>query len=441
MLHIYLSLPHHNISLVEMSEKQLIVINNVRVFDGLGNTYENGVVIVNGKFIEFAGSSSEAQIPVKSKVIDGSGLTAMPGLIDAHLHLVGLRKDMFREPWILPYDTFVARVINDLRSLIEAGFTTVRDCGSMIALRLKPALNEGTIIGPRIVASGPIVTQTFGHGDEHYLPIEWVDLRTTRKMMPFGTLICDGPSECRKAARYALREGADFIKICTTGGVLSQRDRPDYVQFTLEEIRAIVEEAEAAKKFVAAHAEGTEGIKNALKGGVKTIEHGELIDDEGIQLALEKNAIIVTTLSIDEHIIKYGKELNIPDYSIEKEIELSKEFRKHLSKAYKAGVKMATGTDFTGGVKALRQGDNALEITLLVEKLGFTPKDALIAATRNAAEAAGLLNVTGTLEKGKFADLILVKGNPLHDTKVLMNKDNIVLVMKEGQILKNLLSS
>jgi len=424
-----------------MSRPQTIVVNNVRVFDGLGNTYENGSVVINGKFIDFAGPESEVEVPKNAKVIDGSGLTVMPGLIDAHLHLVGLRKDMYREPWILPYDTFVARVINDLRSLIEAGFTTVRDCGSMIALRLKPALNEGTIVGPRVVAAGPMVTQTFGHGDEHYLPIEWVDLRTTKKLMPFGTLICDGPSECRKAARYALREGADFIKICTTGGVLSQRDRPDYVQFTLEEIKAIVEEAEAAKKFVAAHAEGTEGIKNALKGGVKTVEHGELIDDEGIQLALEKNAIIVTTLSIDEHIIKYGKELNIPDYSIEKEIELSKEFRKHLSKAYKAGVKMATGTDFTGGIKALRQGDNALEITLLVEKLGFTPKDALIAATRNAAEAAGLLNVTGTLEKGKFADLILVKGNPLHDTRVLMNKDNIVLVMKEGQILKNLLSS
>ncbi len=423
-----------------MAKEKQLVLEGVRVFDGLGNVYENGTVVVQGSRIKYAGPSGGAEYQGDAEVIHASQYTAMPGLIDAHLHLVGLRKDMFREPWVLPYDTFVARVINDLRELINAGFTTVRDCGSMIAVRLKPALQEGTIVGPRVVASGPMISQTFGHGDEHYLPLEWVDMRTSKKVTPFGTLICDGEAECRKAARYALREGADFIKICTTGGVLSLRDRPEYREFTLQEIRAIVEEAEAARKFVAAHAEGTEGIKNAIKGGVRTVEHGELIDEEGIELALERYVIIVTTLSIDDHIIKYGRELGIPEYSIEKEKELNKLFREHLSKAYKAGVKMATGTDFTGGVKALKQGDNALEIVLLVEKLGMSPKDALIAATKNAAEAAGLLKVTGTLEEGKYADLILVKGNPLHDPKVLLNKENIALVMKEGKIYKNLLS-
>ena len=418
-----------------------MVFENARLFDGLGNVFERGAVVVKGNRIAYAGSLGGAEYPQDADVVDASGYTLMPGLIDSHLHLVGQRGDMFREPLLLPYDTFVARVINDLKSLLEAGFTTVRDCGSMIAVRLKPALQEGSVVGPRVVAAGPMVSQTFGHGDEHYLPVEYVDIRTTKKLTPFGSLICDGPHECRKAARYALREGADFIKICTTGGVLSMRDRPDYTQFTLEEIRAIVEEAKAAKKFVAAHAEGTEGIKNAIRGGVKTVEHGELIDDEGIQLALENNVIIVTTLSIDEHIIKYGEELGIPRDYIEKEMELNKEFRKHLSKAYKAGVKMAAGTDFTGGIKALRHGDNALEISLLVERLGMEPKDALIAATRNGAEAAGLLDVTGTLEEGKYADLILVKGNPLQDPKILMNRDNIVLVMKEGVIYKSLLNN
>ena len=418
---------------------RVVVLDNVRVFDGLGRVYERGVVVVgaDGR-IRYAGSRGGAEIPGEARIIDGEKQTALPGLIDAHLHLVGARKDMFREPWLLPYDTFVARVIRDLESLLNAGFTTVRDCGSIIAVRLKPALEEGTIIGPRVVAAGPCISQTFGHGDEHYLPIEWVDLRTTKKLTPFASLICDGPSECRKAARYALREGADFIKICTTGGVLSQRDRPEYREFTLEEIRAIVDEAEAAGRFVASHAEGTQGIKNAIRGGVRTIEHADLIDDEGIQLALEHNNIIVSTFAIDEHLLKYGDEMGVPEYGMRKIKELVELHASNLRKAYRAGVKIAAGTDFLGGVKAFRHGDNALEIKLLVEKIGMSPVDALVAATRNAAEAAGLLDETGTLEEGKLADIILVRGNPTQNPETLQNPNNITLVMKQGKIYKNL---
>jgi imidazolonepropionase-like amidohydrolase len=221
---------------------------------------------------------------------------------------------------------------------------------------------------------------------------------------------------------------------------MSQRDRPDYTQFTLEEIKAIVYEAEAAGKFVHAHAEGNKGIINALMGGVKVIAHADMIDEDGIELALEKNAIIVPTLSVSEHIINYGKELGLPSWAIEKESELYRFHVDNVRKAYKRGVKIATGTDFWGGVKAFRHGDNALEIALFVEKLGMTPIEAIKSATSVAAEAAGLKN-TGIIEKGKLADLILVEGNPIDDVRTLMARDKVKLVIKNGKILKNTLTA
>jgi len=421
-----------------------IVIKGARLFDGKNKLIENSVVVVSPDGLIYdVGTEGSVELPKGVNIVEiyGKGHTVLPGLIDAHMHLSGLRTgDVVKEPLLTPYETLVARCVRDLQSLIEAGFTTIVDAGSIIALGLKQAVEENSVTGPRIVAAGLPLSQTFGHGDTHYLPLEYVDYRTSKLNDSIKSLICDGVDECRKAARYALRMGSDFIKIFTTGGVMSQRDRPDYTQFTLEEIKAIVYEAEAAGKFVHAHAEGNKGIINALMGGVKVIAHADMIDEDGIELALEKNAIIVPTLSVSEHIINYGKELGLPSWAIEKESELYRFHVDNVRRAYKRGVKIATGTDFWGGVKAFRHGDNALEIALFVEKLGMTPVEAIKSATSVAAEAAGLKN-TGIIEKGKLADLILVEGNPIDDVRTLMTRDKVKLVIKNGKILKNTLTA
>ncbi|MEM1983271.1 MAG: amidohydrolase family protein [Sulfolobales archaeon] len=411
------------------------VVTNCYVFDGLGNVFK-GSVIVEDNIIVDVGTEGSIEIPKDADIIDLGGSYLLPGLIDAHVHLVGMRTgDFVKEPLLVPYETFVARVVKDLEELIYSGFTTVGDAGSLIAAKIKYAVNEGTITSPRIIASGLPLSPTFGHGDMHYFPVEYVDYRTSRKLIPLSSLICDGVDECRKAARYALREDADFIKIMATGGVLSQKDRPEYRQFTLEEIKAIVDEARAAGRFVHAHAQGIEGIKNSILGGVKVIAHAIYIDEENIALANEYDAILVPTLSIVDKILSVGSKIGIPEWALKKADEVNKEHINNIRKAYKLGAKIATGTDFCGG--PLRMGDNALEIKLLVEKVGMEPKEALMSATKVAAEAVGLNHKLGTIEKGKIADLIAVNGNPLSDVSILQRKENIKLIIKEGKIIKS----
>lgn len=414
----------------------IVALTNAKILDGTGKEPFDGTVLIEGKYIQKIGNS--VHIPKGSEIVDLAGAYLLPGLIDAHLHLTGFRSgDMVKESLLVPYEVLVARVVQDLRALANAGFTTIGDAGGAIAVGIKKAVEEGTIVGPRISAAGYTLSQTSGHGDEHYLPIDYVDPRESKFRTPLGSLICDGVEECQKAARYALRCGADFIKVSATGGVLSERDRPEYTQFTIEELKAIVQEAQHAKRFVHAHAQGTEGIRNALLAGVKVIAHGIFIDEECCKLARQKDAIVIPTLSIVEHIMIYGKEIGIPEWGLKKSEQVYKAHIENIRLAYRHGVKLATGTDFLGGVKAFKHGENALEITLMVEKIGMTPMEAIIAATKNAAEAVGLSNTTGTIEPGKLADLIVVKENPLEDIRVLSERNNITMVFKEGTLIKS----
>lgn len=405
---------------------------------------ENGCVYAEGDTIKSVGSRGEVEHPADVVEVElPRDATIIPGMIDAHIHITGLRSgDYVKESLVTPFGLLVARGIRDLEAILDAGFTTIVDAGSIISLHLREAEREGTIRAPRIVAAGYTVSQTFGHGDIHFLPVEYVDARTTRLLTPFQTLLCDGADECRKAARYALRAGADFIKIFTTGGVASQLDRPEYPQFTVEEIKAIVEEARRARKFVHAHAEGAEGIVNALKAGVTRIAHAIYIDEEGIGLALEKNAVIIPTLTVVKLLVEHGEKAGVPEWALEKAREVYRVHVENIRRAYREGVRMATGTDLFFNPPGVNlYGRNATEILALVEDIGMKPMEALKAATVNAAYVAGLEGVVGELREGFKADIVVVRGNPLNDVRVLLNPDNIVLVIKAGRIVKSLLQS
>lgn len=361
----------------------------------------------------------------------------MPGLIDAHLHLDGGRSENYiEESLITPDGLKIIRALNDAKTLLDAGFTTVRDCGSTAAIYVRDAIKEGEAIGPRVLTSRFVLTQTFGHGDFHSIPEEWVDARTSGRG---SALICDGIEECRKAARYTFREGADFIKICTTGGVMSQRDKPENTQFTLEEIKAIVEEAAHVKSYVASHAQGTEGINNALKAGVKTIEHAMYPDEETVRLGKEKDAIFILTLTIAKTIAEVGEKAGYPKWAVEKAIQAMNDYIKNIRFLVSSGVKIGLGTDFFGS-KLTRMGTNAKELASLVKDAKLDPWIVLEAATVNNANACNLEGKAGAIKKDYLADIIVVKENPLEKIEALQNVDNIVLVMKEGKIYKNLMS-
>ncbi|MCC6014293.1 MAG: amidohydrolase family protein [Desulfurococcaceae archaeon] len=422
---------------------RVIALVNSRVFTAAEprRVIENGVVVIRDGIITDIGTRGSVEVPEGAEVLDLKGLFVMPGLIDAHAHLSGCKTgDFVKEPLLTPYEVLIARAVKELEVLVNAGYTTFVDAGGLIGLRLKYAVEEGTLVGPRIVAAGPPISQTFGHGDIHYIPVEYADIRTTRKLFsPFAGVICDGVDECRKAARYVLREGADFIKIMASGGVLSERDRPEFRQFTVDEIKAIVEEARACRTFVHAHSYSSEGIRNAIVGGVKVVAHASFIDEEGIELAKEGDVVVVPTTAVYVKILEEGPRVGFPEWGLRKAEEVFKVHCENIRRAYRYGVKIAAGSDFIGG--PFRHGENALEVKVLVEKVGMAPEDALVAATRVAAEVAGLHHKTGTLERGKYADIIAVRGDPVSNVDVITRPENVVLVMKEGRILKNLLES
>jgi len=408
---------------LEGKMEENICIKARLLIDGSGREpITNPVVIVKGDKIAEVGRESEIKIPEKAKMVDLGNLTILPGLTDAHVHISGDRSYSPAEEIITPHDLMVIRAVEDCQKLLKAGFTMVRDVGSSIALSLKRAIKEETIPGPCIFAAGRPISQTGGHSDIHYLPREEVIKR--------GALIADGPDDCRRAAREALRDGADLIKIMTSGGIGSEKDHPRYPQFTVNEVKAITEEAHRVERRVASHAEGAEGVKIAIAGGVDSIEHGFFLDEECVQMMLSHNVYFVPTLCLVE---VYKKALerpyDMPPWRLKKQEECMEAMPKSFMMAYKAGVKIAAGTDYFGPPMRAH-GDNADEAITMV-KYGMKPMDAILAATRNAAECIGVENIVGTVEAGKLADIIGVEGNPLEDITVLKK---VEFVMKEGKI-------
>lgn len=385
-----------------------------------GRELTDQVIVIEGDKIAEVGPAARISIPAGAKVIDLSQSTVLPGLLDMHDHLTGdHRFHGYRALSIsIPREALYGAL--NARITLEAGFTTVRNVGASgyADVALRDAINDGEIPGPRLRVSGPALGITGGHCDNNLLTHEYKDK---------GEGVADGPWAVRAKVREVIKYGADVIKFCATGGVLSKGDDVGAMQYTQEEMNALVDEAHKLGRRVAAHAHGPEGIKAAIRAGVDSIEHASLIDDEGIRLAKERGTYLVMDIYNDTFILSEGEKMGMLPESIEKERQIGKAQRENFQKAWRAGVKMAFGSD--GAVYP--HGDNAKQFSYMVQ-YGMTPMQAIQAATIHAADLIGWPDKVGAIEPGKFADIIAVDASPLANVAAL---EKIRFVMKGGKVV------
>ncbi len=384
-----------------------------------GKLLDGKTLIVVGDTIQSIAPSAQVAAQPGDTVIDLSGLTVLPGLIDVHTHLT-MNTDF--DPYFMLTQTDAKEAINGVvnaRATLLAGITSVRNVGAggYTDVDLRDAINSGQIAGPHMLVSGPQLGMTGGHCDIDLLPIRY-------HLVDGG--VADGISQVQHQVREDIKYGADLIKFCATGGVLSKSDDPQASQYTLEEMQAIVADAHRLGRKVAAHAHGAQGILWATEAGVDSIEHGSYIDDAGIAAMKQHGTYLVPTLYLEDWIVEYG---NLPPYSHKKMVEVSAVAKANIKRAMEAGVKIAMGTD----AAVYPHGLNAHELDVYVNQLGLAPLAALQTATLNAADLMGWTAKTGSLEPGKWADIIAVEKNPIDDVRTLQN---VKFVMKAGVVYK-----
>jgi len=397
---------------------QRTVIRAGRMLDvRTGRMVQNPEIVIEGDRIVSVGAATAAN----AQAINLPNLTLLPGLIDAHTHLTG-------DPYHFGYQELGISAAREAlygakyaRITLLAGFTTVRNVGangySDVALR--DAINDGNIPGPRMLVSGPALGITGGHCDNNLLPFEY---------HASSDGVADGIAAVQHRVREVIKYGADLIKICATGGVLSKGDDPKASQYSLEEMKAIVADAHRLGRKVAAHAHGGEGIRLASEAGVDSIEHGTYIDEAGIATLKRNGTYMVPTIYLNDWLTENMDKIGMPEFYRKKEIDVAKVSFANMARAMQAGVKIAFGTD----AAVYPHGLNARQFATYV-KMGFTPLQAIQSATLNAADLLGWSDRIGAIEPGKFADIIGVEGDPTQDVTTL---ERVQWVMKGGEVYK-----
>jgi len=387
-----------------------------------GELRANQAIVIVGDKIEKIVPSGEVAAAPGDTTIDLPDATVLPGLVDMHTHLTFDLNSLGYSGLGISTAREALHGARNARRTLEAGFTTVRNLGAFdySDIALRDAINDGDVVGPRIVASGPAMGITGGHCDENLLPPAFHFQ---------GGGVADGIEAVQHKVREIIKYGADVIKICATGGVLSKGDDPNASQYTLEEMKAIVTDAHRLGRKVAAHAHGAEGVRWASEAGVDSIEHGHLMDDAAIATLKKNGTYLVPTLFLGEYMEKNMDRSDIPEYSKQKMRDVIAQMRKNTGKAFAAGVKVAFGTD----AAVYPHGLNAGEFHVYVQ-LGMTPLASIQTATINAADLLGPKFQVGSLEPGKFADVIAVDGDPTKDVTIL---EHVKFVMKSGAVYKN----
>lgn len=408
----------------EAASPTVVAVRAGRMLDlRSGNYLADQLILIEAGKIREVGAERDLQphLPPSAQVIDLSRYTVLPGLIDAHTHLTGdPGTEGYRGLGIsVPREALTGA--RNARVTLEAGFTTVRNVGAngYADIALRDAINAGDVPGPRMEASGPAIGITGGHCDDNLLAPEFHF---------FDLGVADGFSAVMAKVRENVKYGADIIKFCATGGVLSKGDSPDREQYSPEEMRVLIQEAHRLGRKVAAHAHGAQGIKDAVLAGVDSIEHGSFINDEDIQLMKESGTCLVPTLYLSDWFMENYRKLGLTDDMVAKAKYVLPAARQNVARAFRAGVKVAFGTD----AAVYPHGLNAHEFAVMV-KLGLTPLAAIQAATMNAGDLLGWSDRVGSLEPGHYADLVAVEGDPLKDVTVL---ENVKVVMKGGEVVK-----
>jgi imidazolonepropionase-like amidohydrolase len=408
----------------------ITVFTNTFLIDCTGADPLEGaaVVVEDDRIKDVLPKGNVGALPGPVTTLDCKGATLMPGLTDAHVHICAVTENITDQHRFYPPSYIATRAMKRAEECLMQGFTTVRDAGGA-DYGFRMALEEGHFVGPRLLVSGRYISQTGGHGDKRRRS-EWTDpIDCCVGMIGF---IADGPDEVRRAARENIRRDVDQIKIMASGGAMSPSDELDTTQFTVAEMRAAVEEAQAVGKYVLSHAYSDSAVRRAIEAGVRSIEHGNLIRESAAQAIKAADAFLVPTMVTYEAIYREGKRYGIGDHQVAK-IDLARQQSvQGLQYAYRAGCKIGSGSDLLGDMATQR----AVEFELKAQVM--TPMEVLLSATRVNAELFRMADRIGTVEPNKYADLIVVQGNPLKNVRAFQVQDNLRAIMKGGRLYKRM---